>query len=88
MSASTTNTIASSLSTIPGLISNNNPIEAVMDSWNGFCPDFVFKLQSGEKTNNIAADDGFKDLDWSQITSLVIYYRSDFKIMRGFEFYN
>ncbi len=59
-----------------------------MDSWNGFCPDFVFKLQSGEKTNNIAADDGFKYLEWSQITSLVIFHNSDLSIMCGFEFYN
>ncbi len=47
-----------------------------------------FRLESGDKTDDREADVGFKGLDWSQITCLVIRYHSDNSQVWGFEFYN
>ena len=49
---------------------------------------WFFRLQSGEKTEEFLSDDGFKDLDWSLITSLVIGYDSDTSELDGLKFYN
>ena len=47
-------------------INYHNPISAVKrDGYN-----YWFKLKSGDKTDKSAADDGFIDLDWTEINSL------------------
>ncbi len=69
----------------PKRVSYHNPVTAVKAYGHGWC---VFRLQSGEKTDITEENKGFKDLDWSQITSLVIRYDLDDSSVSGFEFYN
>ena len=71
--------------TWPEQVSYENPVRAFKYSDSYGC---YFRLQSGEKNEKIAKDDGFVDLDWSQITSLVIRYYSYNSQVAGFEFYN
>ncbi len=47
-----------------------------------------FKLLSGEKTDNTVGDDRFNELNWSQITFLVIRLHTKDSYVSGFEFYN
>ncbi len=50
--------------------------------------EFVFKLKSGEKTDNTASEVDFKKLNWAKITSLEIRFDSDDSLVWGFVFYN
>ncbi len=75
--------------TWPEQVSYHNPVGAV--KWQGgygYGYVYWFKLQSGDKTDNGEADNGFQDLDWSKITSLVIRYYPNNSCVAGFEFYN
>ena len=69
--------------TWPEQVSYYNPVVGVKMNGKSFC----FRLQSGEETYNIHKFLGFQDLDWSQITSLVIICRPNSEVC-GFEFYN
>ncbi len=63
--------------------SYQNPVTGIMEYYDKWW----FKLQSGEKTSN-ASDKLFKDLNQSDINSIVIRYTSNDSRVTGFEFYN
>ena len=65
--------------------SYHNPVAAVKN--NGLV-EFVFKLKSGEKTDNTASENDFKKLNEAKITSLEIRFDSDDSLVWGFVFYN
>ncbi len=55
----------------PDEISYQNPITGLNSDTAGIW----FKLQSGQKTDNTASDDGLKNLNWSKIKTIEIVYR-------------
>ncbi len=69
----------------PEEVSYQNPIVGVKQEYEFV--DWWFKLQSGEKSDNTVSNDGFEDLDWSQITSLKIRYDKNSYVC-GYEFFN
>ena len=54
----------------PDEISYQNPITGLNSDTAGIW----LKLQSGEKTDNTASDDGLKNLNWSKIKTIEIVY--------------
>ncbi len=69
----------------PKEISYHNPVGAINGCVNA-C--FVFRLQSGARTDSRVNDDKFEDLDWSKITSVTICCRLTTSEVIGFEFYD
>ncbi len=62
----------------PEKVNYLNPITGFKRIYsNGADTRFSFKLQSGDKTDNLEPDEGFENLDWSVIKSFDILFRKD-----------